>query len=77
MSLLGMPEAGKRLGISGDSARRAFVNAGIPLVKINERAWAVTEEDLNAFKVLRTGYVGRGRPCSHLGVPNGESAGQK
>jgi len=60
--LLGMPEAGRRLGMTGNNARRALANAGVPLVKINERAFAVEEKDLETFMQARATYRGRGRP---------------
>lgn len=60
--LIGMPEAGKRLGVSADSARRSLVNAGVPLVRINARALAVEEKDLEAFQAKRATYRGMGRP---------------
>lgn len=64
MELLGMPEAARRMGVSTLSARRALLNAGVPLIKINERAYAIKEEDLTAFIAARqaVGYSGRGRP---------------
>ena len=64
MTLIGMPEAGRRLGVSGRSAKRALKDAGILLHAINERALAVDESDLEAFILQRaeTGYNGRGRP---------------
>ncbi len=62
MQLIGMPEAGRRLGVSSDSARRALVNAGVHMLRVNTRAWAVSEKDLKAFIESRAGYVGRGRP---------------
>ena len=60
--LIGMPEAGKRLGVSGDSTRRALLNAGVRLVRINARALAVEEQDLHAFMASRATYQGKGRP---------------
>ncbi len=62
MALIGMPEAGRRLGVSGDSAKRSLENAGVPLVRINAKAWAVEEKDLESFSKGRSGYAGRGRP---------------
>lgn len=62
MALIGMPDAGRRLGVAPDSARRALVNAAVPLVRINARAWAVDESDLQVFINRRAGYKGRGRP---------------
>lgn len=60
--LIGMPEAARRLGVSSTSARRALLNAGVPLVHINARALAVSERDLAALVASRAGYAGRGRP---------------
>ncbi len=60
--MIGMPEAGKRIGLSGRSAKRALRDAGITLHAINARALAVEESDLNAFIASRAGYSGRGRP---------------
>lgn len=61
--LVGMPDAAKRLGLSnGDSARRALRNAGIPLVQINQKAFAVDEDALAAFVQKRAEYRGMGRP---------------
>lgn len=66
MALIGMPDAGKELGISPTNAKRTLESAGIALVQINGKAWAVEEKDLQAFKsVFRKrmkGYSGRGRP---------------
>lgn len=61
-ALLGMPDAAARLGVSADSARRALLNAGAPLVRINGKAWAIEEGDLLAFIENRASYKGRGRP---------------
>ena len=60
--LIGIPEAGRRLGVSTDSARRALLNAGVELVQINDRALAVEETDLEEFAKTRESYGGRGRP---------------
>jgi hypothetical protein len=58
-----MPEAAKRMKIaSGNSARRALQNAGVPLVRINGRAMAIEEADLDAFIKQRADYSGFGRP---------------
>ena len=64
MSLIGMPEAARRSGVSPTSIRRALANAGVPLVEINAKAKAVEEADLAAFiaKRAENGYAGFGRP---------------
>jgi hypothetical protein len=62
MGLIGMPEAGRRLGVSGDSARRALLNAGVEMQRINARAWAVDEKVFEEFLKKRDDYSGRGRP---------------
>ncbi len=62
MQLIGMPEAGRRLGVSSDSARRALANAGVQMLRVNARAWAVSEKDLKTFMESRADYAGRGRP---------------
>ena len=71
MTLIGMPEAGRRLGVSSKSAKRALKDAGITLHAINERALAVEESDLDAFVMQRTnaGYAGRGRPPGSKNKP--------
>jgi len=78
MALLGMPEAGTRLGVSGDSAKRALTNAGVPLVRINQKAWAVEEADLQAFIAARqeASYSGRGRPRK-VSAAEGNAGGSK
>jgi hypothetical protein len=60
--VIGMPEAARRLGVARTSAIRALTNAGVPLVRINQKALAVEETDLEAFVAGRAAYGGRGRP---------------
>lgn len=62
--LIGMAEAGKRLGVATSSALRALSNAGVKIVQLSEKAYAVEESDLNDFIAARqaNGYKGRGRP---------------
>jgi hypothetical protein len=67
MSLIGMPEAGRRAGMTSDGIRRALMNAGASLIRINEKAIAVDERDLAAFVEKRGESPGRGRP---LGAKN-------
>jgi hypothetical protein len=75
MELLGMPEAARRMGVSTLSARRALLNAGVPLIRVNERAYAVTAENFAAFLAARqaVGYKGRGRPSKVAAEPKGET----
>lgn len=47
--LLGMPEAGKRVGCSADAILERLKTANVPLMRINGRAWAVRTTDLEAF----------------------------
>jgi hypothetical protein len=79
MALLGMPDAAKRIGVSsGNTARRALQNAGVPLVEINKRAMAVEESDLEAFIEARAGYSGFGRPKkSEKATPSQADASQR
>ena len=62
MSLIGMPEAGRRAGMTPSGIRVALMNAGIALTRINEKAIAVDEADLAAFVARRGESPGRGRP---------------
>ena len=75
MTLIGMPEAGRRLGVSSRSAKRALRDAGVTLHAINERALAVEEADLETFVAqrLETGYGGRGRPPGSKNKPKSET----
>lgn len=59
MKLIGMTEAGKRMGITGNSARRALQKANVPLVQLNARTFAVTEAALAKFMASRPT---KGRP---------------
>ena len=61
-----MTEAGKRLGVTSNSARRALQNAGVPLVAVTARTYVVSEEDFEAFATQRQGYAGRGRPLGAI-----------
>ena len=62
MTLIGMGEAGKRLGVTSNSARRALQNAGIPLTVISTRSYAVEEADLQILIDKRGTNPGPGRP---------------
>jgi hypothetical protein len=77
MTLIGMPDVAKRMGVSVKSAKRTLKNAQVPLVAINSRALAVEEDDLAAFLAERSGYAGRGRPGGARNkpkeIPEGES----
>lgn len=68
-----MPEAGRRLGLSSRSAKRALREAGITLHHINARALAVEESDLEALIAKRQGYTGRGRPPGAKNKPKEET----
>jgi hypothetical protein len=74
-----MPAAGEKMGISGDSAKRALARAGVPLVQINSRAYAVEERDLKRFIEQReaAGYSGRGRPPGSFKVTSPRSKAHK
>jgi hypothetical protein len=61
MTLIGMPEAGKRAGVSAASILRSLRNAEVPLVAINGKAFAVEETDLQSFLTKRGDYK-FGRP---------------
>lgn len=65
--LIGMPEAARRAGMTSDGIRRALMNAGVNLTRINAKAIAVDEADLAAFVSRRGERPGRGRP---LGAKN-------
>lgn len=68
MTLIGMPEAARQAGTARNTIKRALENAGVPLVKINERAFAVEEHDFAVYLAQRpSNYQGRGRP---LGAKN-------
>jgi hypothetical protein len=62
MGTIGMSEAARRMGVAPNSARRSLQNAGVPLIVISARAYAVDEEVLAAFLKTRPEYKGRGRP---------------
>lgn len=69
MGLIGMSEAAVRLGLSGSvAALRALRAAGVPLVTIHARAFAVEESDLAPLIAKRAGYSGRGRPEGTTGI---------
>ena len=60
-----MSEAARRMGVSNaTSARRSLQNAGVGLVAIHARAYAVEETDLQTYMVKRAaaGGFGPGRP---------------
>ena len=68
MGIVGMREAGERIGVKPNAARVALLNAGVPLITISARSFAVDEDELAAFIAKRPeGYKGRGRPA---GVKN-------
>ena len=60
--MIGMGEAGKRMGVTSNSARRALQNAGVSLVPISTRAYVVDENDLETYMRARAGNRSRGRP---------------
>lgn len=64
MALIGMPEAARRLGVHPDAAKRTLVNAGVALVQINAKAYAVEEAAVARLIAEREarGIRGRGRP---------------
>lgn len=59
-----MPEAARRAGVTPTSIKRALANASVPLIRINAKAIAVEDSDLEAFMACRQrqGYLGKGRP---------------
>ena len=64
MVLIGIAEAARRSGVTVDGMRRGLKDAGVTLVAISPRAFAVEETDLAAFLASRpAGYKGRGRPA--------------
>jgi hypothetical protein len=62
MALIGIPEAALRMGITHGGARAALKNAAVTLVKINERALAVEEAEVQKYIEERGGVVRVGRP---------------
>ena len=72
MALIGMGEAGRRLGVTSNSARRALQNANVPLVKISDRVHAIEETDLEAFVKKRGESPGTGRPKGAKNKPKDE-----
>lgn len=58
---LTMAEAGRRMGVSGRSAKRALRGAGVLLYQ-RGRGFVVAEKALAAFLLARLDYAGRGRP---------------
>jgi hypothetical protein len=62
MVLIGMPEAAKRAGVARSSILRALEAAGVPIHKINEKAFAVDDADLAKFVEARGGTLRPGRP---------------
>lgn len=56
-----MPEAGRRAGVSSASILRSLRNAGVTVVTINSRAYAVDEAEFAAFLEER-GELKPGRP---------------
>ena len=62
MTLIGMTEAGKRAGMTRPGIRRALQTAGVALVEIHRKAYAVEETDLAAFIAVRGQSPGAGRP---------------
>lgn len=59
MGLIGMAEAGRRMGVTSNSARIALKKAGVPLVFLNATTAQVKESDLESFLKRRPGI---GRP---------------
>ena len=65
MKLIGMPEAARQLGLSrGDAAKRLLEGSGVVIHRINGRALAVADEDVERVAQARreVAYSGRGRP---------------
>ena len=63
MALIGMTEAGKRVGMTGRGTKTSLVNASVPMVKLSPRFFAVEEADFEVFLAGRpANYKGRGRP---------------
>jgi len=76
MTLIGMPEAARRAGMTPDGIRRALMNAGVRLTRINAKAVAVDESALADFVRGRGVSPGRGRPLGAKNRPKGQ-AGMK
>ncbi len=76
MTLIGMPEAARRAGVSRNSIKRALDNAGIPLVEINGKAFAVEDSDLATFIAARGVSPGRGRPAGAKNKAKEQESGE-
>ena len=67
-----MREAARRMGVKPNSARIALLNAGVLLVTISARSFAVDEADLASFIERRGISPGRGRPKGAKNKPKPE-----
>lgn len=72
MTLIGMPEAARRIGASRSSIKRTLDNAGVPLIAINGKAFAVDEGDLAGFLSARPANYKLGRPRGSKNKPKEE-----
>ncbi len=73
MGIIGMTEAGKRIGVSRQMARRVLVSAEVPLVYLSASFLGVEEADLEAFISQRKEtYRGPGRPPGSKNKPKKE-----
>lgn len=66
--LLGMPEAGRRMGCTADAILERLKTANVPLMRINGRAWAVRTTDLEAFASQPPRRRGRPRKAQAQGA---------
>lgn len=74
-TMIGMAEAGKRMGMTSNAARLSLMNAGVPLAAISARLSMVDEADLAAYIASRpAGYKGRGRPPGARNKPKNKPA---
>lgn len=78
MALIGLSEAAKRLGVHAKSAQRTLEEAGVPLVRIHARAFAVEEANLERVIQDRAarGINGPGRPRKNKTESTGERSGE-
>jgi hypothetical protein len=66
-----MAEAARRAGVQGaDVIRKSLRNAGVPLVAISQRAFAVEEANLEAYLASRGGELKTGRPRKKSQLPD-------
>lgn len=66
--LLGMPEAGKRVGCSTDAILERLKTANVPMIRVNGRAWAVWASDLEALTSQPPRRRGRPRKAQAQGA---------